>query len=209
MKSYVVGMTDCLRQLERLEKAVDGTKMSPEMKRAVERLGNIGWATWHTAITNLGDIDDGTTRNVVIDSPSWKGSTLTIRGHGDNILFVEFGTGVKFNHATKYGQSYGFFPTSWSASPNGKGWLVGAKRKRYKGKWILPKGVIPDDQHGKQTVVHRGYMTKKYGWRDKFYTRKTPIYWAVGHRPANGMYYAMKAMSNKNALGQFKIELLK
>ena len=212
MRSYIEGFTACMKRLESLEKTLDDTILTPEKKKAMEAIADVGWATWNTALAQLPPLDDGT-NDTKLETPSWEGRELVIRAHGSNAYFVEFGTGVHKNYSTQYGQQYGFYPTSWS-STMGSGWLTGSKRQKFRGWWILPKGIVPEDTKGAQytKTVTRTWMTKKYGLRKRtyFYRRSTPFcYWAEGHAPVNGMYKAMRRMQMNDMKQLFKVELLK
>lgn len=211
MKSYIDGLTECLSRLEKLEKSVSSKSTGP-MRKAMEDLADAGHTEWRTAYDSLGDVDDGV-NDAVVDLPRWQGDTLVLEASGDNLLFLEFGTGVRHNYKTKYGSQYGYYPSSWSAGPGGKGWLVGGMRRAFHGKWPLPKGVIPSDTRGAQydKKVVRHWMTKKYGARTRtyHYHRDTPFaYWAEGHRPANGMYKAMRVMQSRAEKDRFIFTLL-
>lgn len=202
MKSYIEGLTDCMNTLDEYIEGAEKPKESKAMRTGLEDLAGQGWITWETAVAEIRPDDNF--NDTVVETPKWEGNELVIHAHGENALFVEFGTGVRHNYPTKYGKSFGFYPASWSTGPNGAGWLGGERRRIFKGKWILPKGVTPEDMKGMVDAgtpytVTRRWMTKKYGLRERTYTyqRKVPIFWAEGHKPANGMYKALKVMRSK------------
>ena len=210
MRSYIDGLTDCLRVLGQLS---EGTSVSSSAVRtAVEHLGNKGYARWKT-VNDLADRADDMSQadidSIYVRPPVWNGNTLTITETGNNLYFFEFGTGVKQNYRTEYGGQYGFYPTSWSGGPNGKGWLVGEKRRIYKGKWMLPWSVSPQSTRGLSLSYKKAWVTKSGEVHSKRYQRRVWAYWATGHRPVNGMYHAMKTMCSKDAMQAFAAEVFK
>lgn len=50
---------------------------------------------------------------VVDEEPIWEGNTVILKASGEDILFIEFGTGVTYT-PTQYGEQYGFGPATYS-----------------------------------------------------------------------------------------------
>lgn len=65
----------------------------------------------------------------------------TITASGESVLFIEYGTGIKFKHDSEFGNYQDYPPTSWSLGPNGSGWLSPAVVKKQYGRWFTPAGV--------------------------------------------------------------------
>lgn len=202
MKSNIIGLTDCLRELDKLANATSVS--SPEVRKAVEHLGNKGFAEWQTALDLKTPMFDDELDDTKLTT-GWNGDTFYISATGENVFFTEFGTGVRPNHGTAYGSSLGFTPRSWSLGP-GAGWLAEGDF------WYLPKEVANKVYHSRRNESwwnHRVWYTKKYGMREKWYKRKKPHYKAYGHAPVNGTYKALKVMRSSEVMKAFAAEVFK
>lgn len=71
--------------------------------------------------------------------------TAEIKAKGEELLFVEFGTGYLKNVGTSYGNKLGYTPKSWSATH--EHFLTDPRKvKKYKGRW--PHGGLQEGEQG-------------------------------------------------------------
>ena len=66
------------------------------------------------------------------------GSVATITADGENVAFIEFGSGVKYGYGHPQAGEFGFGPGTWSDGPDGKGhwdnpkgWYYGSGQHSY------------------------------------------------------------------------------
>lgn len=66
------------------------------------------------------------------------GSTATIYAEGEEVAFIEFGTGIKYGYGHPDAGRFGFGPGTWSDGPEGKGhwdnengWWYGSGKHTY------------------------------------------------------------------------------
>lgn len=208
MIEYVEGINDCIEEIKRLKSNISSN--SPRMWRAMRVFADAGYEAWKGKLDEAEPRDDNE-NGTILDKPKIVGNSILINFHGKNALFVEFGTGVKHNYPTKYGQQYGFFPGSWSSGPDGKGWLTGVKRRVYKGRWLLPSHVTPERYlNDRQSLFYRKMYITENGEVHRYkYYRSNPANWAEGHKPINGMYHAMQKLVTKDAKARFVAEVFK
>lgn len=66
------------------------------------------------------------------------GTTATIYAEGEQVAFIEFGTGIKYGYGHPEAGKFGFGPGTWSDGPDGKGhwdnekgWWYGSGKHTY------------------------------------------------------------------------------
>lgn len=75
---------------------------------------------------------------VSVESSEVNGShEWNITASGETVMFIEFGTGIKFAHNNPWEM---YEPASWSAEH--AGWLVPPTVNKWKGWWPLPHGIV-------------------------------------------------------------------
>lgn len=70
----------------------------------------------------------------VSPAPNFTSDGFELTASGEDIYFLEFGTGLNMDYANPYAAKMGFFPSSYSGGP-GKGFLVPPKLNHFHGAW--------------------------------------------------------------------------
>lgn len=132
-------ITGCDKLISRLEKASNDLEKF-ERKGALHDYLVDTWRTgydeakfcYDTAVTLEGEpANQGTT---VVDPPTWNDEGLELVATGEDIAFLEFGTGLNMDYENPYASKFGFYPSSYSGGP-GKGFLVAPKVNHFHGAW--------------------------------------------------------------------------
>lgn len=84
----VTGFQTTIRDLENLIKTLDD-----KVKELVERLMREGY---DIASVKFADAKYAGRNDVIVSPPIWEGNTMVLRANGDNVAFIEFGTGSVF-----------------------------------------------------------------------------------------------------------------
>lgn len=102
----VEGIKDLKKHLKKVEKNLGEDKL----KRIVQALGSEGLAVAQAGFSKAKY--SGT--NDVQMSLRWDGNTLLLEASGSAVLFIEFGSGVKWPADNPKAAENGFTPRSWS-----------------------------------------------------------------------------------------------
>ncbi len=125
----ITGMDETIRML----KSVTGTKP----KQIVETLAIRGAVEAGTRFHNTPYVGDNDTKISVVK----RNGVTQIRATGKSVLFIEFGSGVRYGYGHPDAAEHGYGPGTWSDGPNGHG------------HWDAPNGWYWTDDAGK----HRSF----------------------------------------------------
>lgn len=175
----MTGLKHLLRDLEELKQDAtpgNGGRADELLKRTALFTKNYAIAEYADAESAGVEGADDVSRNTdyTID-----GDTAVVTAQGENILFVEFGTGINNNYdsPSQVAGEYGFSPASWSMQNSQ--WLVSPKSIMFKGKWPIP------GTFGQGTKI----IQTKNGPKEV----KSNL-WTEGHPPVDAMYKAFEAL---------------
>lgn len=159
MKVEINGIDALIKKLEAKRDSLE------EKKRLfMERLAQIGFNTAYIGFSNAEY--DGT-NDVVVTAPEWvNADTIAVKANGSSILFIEFGSGIRFPEhplSDEFGYQHGTYGKGQGANP--KGWV-------YKG----------DPGTGGMPITDRQGKVKD------------GVYRTFGNPPARAMYEAGKQM---------------
>lgn len=88
-------------------------------------------ADYNNALTLEGEKANKSTR--LISSPKWSSDGLELTASGEDILFLEFGTGVNQSYTHPWGAKFGYTPASYSI--NHYGFLIEPRLHHFHGQW--------------------------------------------------------------------------
>ncbi len=175
----MTGLTHLLRDLEELKR--DSTPGNGG--RADELLQKITYATWQDVDLSyqLAEGDGIEGADTVSVDREIDGDTAIISAQGEQVLFVEFGTGINRNEGSvsDVAGQYGFSPATWSMSHSK--WLLPPRSIMFKGKWPIP------GTFGQGTKI----IQTKNGPKEV----KSNL-WTEGHPAIDAMYHAFERLVN-------------
>ena len=174
------GLTHLLRDLNELQGELtpgQGGKVDTLLKRSAMFTRNFAIAEYSDAESEGIEGADSVQVSDTVDV-----DTAVIAAQSDEILFVEFGTGINLNEGSnsRVAGENGFSPATWSMSHSQ--WLLPPKSVQFRGKWPIP-GTY-------------GQGTKTYKTKDGIKTTKGNL-WTEGHRAVDGMYHSFNALLTK------------
>lgn len=128
----------CDKLISRLEKATDG--LSGVSKGALHNYLADTWQVGYDEVSNAYkdaktlEGDDANQGTSVTASPVWQHDGCDLVASGEDIMFLEFGTGLNMSYENPYADQFGFYPSSYSGN-QGKGFLVPPKLNHFHGAW--------------------------------------------------------------------------
>ena len=125
----IKGMKACLQHLDNARIALDSENPSSKISRVIQIMGNLAYDEVSTGYGG---------QTGVITEYTLRKNEAKITAKGNQILFLEYGTGVIFPSTNPNASKYGFGPATWTVTH--KQWLVGAKRAKFGGKWPVQRG---------------------------------------------------------------------
>lgn len=133
-------ITGCDKLISRLEKATNDLEKFDNKGALHDYLQDV-WrtgydeasASYENAVTLEGEPANQST--TVIDPATRISNGLELVASGEDITFLEFGTGLNMDYQNPYAAKFGFFPSSYSGSV-GMGFLVPPKLNHFHGAWI-------------------------------------------------------------------------
>lgn len=131
-------ITGCDKLISRLEKA--SSDLSSASKGALHNYLADTWQvgydevsrSYEEAVTLEGEKANQST--TVTSSPVWQHDGCDLVASGEDIMFLEFGTGLNMSYENPYADQFGFYPSSYSGN-QGKGFLVPPKLNHFHGAW--------------------------------------------------------------------------
>lgn len=87
---------------------------------------------YDAATTHEGD--PANEHTTIVAEPTITKDGTELAAYGEDIAFLEFGTGLSMDYENPYAAQFGFYPSSYS-SGQGKGFLVPPKLNHFHGAW--------------------------------------------------------------------------
>ena len=131
-------ITGCDKLISRLEKA--SSDLSSVSKGALHNYLADTWQVGYDEVSNAYkdaktlEGDDANQSTSVTASPVWRHDGCDLVASGEDIMFLEFGTGLNMSYENPYADQFGFYPSSYSGN-QGKGFLVPPKLNHFHGAW--------------------------------------------------------------------------
>lgn len=128
----------CDKLISRLEKA--SSDLSSVSKGALHNYLADTWQVGYDEVSNAYkdaktlEGDEANQSTSVIASPVWRHDGCDLVASGEDIMFLEFGTGLNMSYENPYADQFGFYPSSYSGN-QGKGFLVPPKLNHFHGAW--------------------------------------------------------------------------
>jgi len=155
--------------------AIKGTdKVLDRLKRTVERIEKEVPNRVEAVVNNAASSAqseynaapyDGV-KDITVRSEKTGEKTWSVIAEGTTLLFVEFGTGYHYPSDNPLQHPKAGGPASWSASAEGKGFLVGWKFIRFRGFWPIKKGdkvVWVDGNPSANVMYHQTKYIRELG----------------------------------------------
>lgn len=168
-----MNITGCDKLISRLEKASNDLEKFENrgaLHNYLEDTWRVGMeeakARYESAVTLEGESANPENQTTVVDPATWDKKGLELKATGDNIAFLEFGTGLNMDYENPYASKLGFYPSSYSGGP-GKGFLIPPKLNHFHGSW--PHG---GKMHWGQNPARGMYDAFK---AMDYYVRTTPL----------------------------------
>lgn len=132
-------ITGCDKLISRLEKA-EKSLSSAENRGALHDYLYDTWSvgkdevkrSYEEAVTLEGE--PANQHTTVTPDPIWHDNGCELEASGEDIMFLEFGTGLNMSYENPYADQFGFYPSSYSGN-KGKGFLVPPKLNHFHGAW--------------------------------------------------------------------------
>lgn len=128
----------CDKLISRLEKA--SSDLSSVSRGALHNYLADTWQVGYDEVSNAYkdaktlEGDDANQSTSVTSSPVWRHDGCDLVASGEDIMFLEFGTGLNMSYENPYADQFGFYPSSYSGN-QGKGFLVQPKLNHFHGAW--------------------------------------------------------------------------
>ena len=127
------GTRSLLKRLDEIKRAIN-TEVPNVIEQEVKNRSDIASAEFSTA--QYDGVNDVV---VTMDSQSVAGShTWRINATGESVLFIEYGTGLRFKHDSEFGNANAYPPGSWSETHSR--FLVEPKWTKWRDWWPIPGG---------------------------------------------------------------------
>ena len=164
-------ITGCDKLIKKLEKAtsdLEDFRYKGELHNYLQDVWRTGFDEakfcYDNAVTLEGD--PANEHTTVIDPATQIENGLELVASGEDIAFLEFGTGLNMDYENPYAAQFGFYPSSYSGGP-GKGFLVPPKLDHFHGAWPHDKRL-----HWGQNPARGMYNAFK---AMDYYVRNTPL----------------------------------
>lgn len=171
----MTGYLNCIRHLEQLRTDVTAGS-GGKIDAALDRMARGTRLSAESLYDQVKENPDYQASDIEVGY-SIDGDTATISATGEQILFVEFGTGINNNYdsASMVAGEYGFSPASWSMQNSQ--WLLPPKSIYFKGWWpaYIERREVGED--GKERNI----------W-----------HWTEGHPPVDAMYHAFQELRREH-----------
>lgn len=158
-----------LNTLNQASKDLKSSSRSGALHNYLRDMWQVGYdqakADYDSALTKEGEKANRYT--TLVSKPVFKDNGFELTASGEDVYFLEFGTGLEMDYTNPYAAQLGFFPSSYSGGPNGKGFLIPPKLNHFHGAWPH-EGRL----HWGQNPARGMYNAYK---AMEFFARNTPI----------------------------------
>ena len=130
-----VDSTNLIKKLKKSDSDVKNFQRSGALHNYLQDMWQIGYdqakADYESATTHEGEkANQGTSLTA---SPKWSSDGFELIASGQDILFLEFGTGISQDFIHPWGSQFGYTPASYSIQHYG--FLIDPKLKHFHGQW--------------------------------------------------------------------------
>lgn len=162
-----VSSIDLIKKLKKADSDIKNFQRSGALHDYLYDVWQVGHdqvkADYGNALTLEGEPANEST--TIVSTPKWASDGFELIASGQDILFLEFGTGVNQDFTHPWGAEFGYTPASYSVQHYG--FLVDPKLRHFHGQWPHEKRL-----HWGQNPARGMYNASK---AMQYYLRVTPL----------------------------------